>query len=384
MKRLAQSLFIITVLALATLRLSSAFFSDTETSSGNLLQAGKIDLLINDTNNPETVVDLQDLKPGDERIVPKIIEVDDNDAWVWMHLVSYASSQGISTEPENEEEANVWGGPKHDIENYIYYDLGFEGADPQIISLANQVRFPDAFSCWIPLGEIEGGVPYTLNQSFHFDADVTNWAQGDELSFIEEFYAVQSRNNPNPVPPVSESGRVWNPDTRRCEDGSNLLWIIGDEEESQLDNPADEFNFVGLGQYPNPANYNTPFLRTIASPVDNPADLLFPWNSDFSVNYGRTINIEFNVASGPIDTVLTLRWSPGASGTENKSVYLDNVLVGTIGPISGVSDPLWWSNYPMREDTFSLNGLSNGLHTIRLEQTTGNGTVWDFIKLEKQ
>lgn len=215
MKRLAQSLFIITILALATLRLSSAFFSDTETSSENVLAAGTIDLLVNGADNPEAIVNFTDLKPGDDHIVPKILRVNDNNAWVWMHLVSYVSAQGTQTEPEEEEENGV---PKHDIENYINYDLGFEGQDP-IISLADEVPFTEAFSCWIPLGELSGAEDYTLNQSFHFDESVTNWAQGDSLSFIEEFYAVQSRNNPNPQPPVSESGRVWNPETRRCEDG---------------------------------------------------------------------------------------------------------------------------------------------------------------------
>lgn len=222
MSRAIRSILIITILAVATISFSSAYFSDTETSSGNVLSAGSIDLKINDLDNPPAIVSFNDLKPGDNHVVPKKLRVVDNDAHVWMHIVSYQSSQGIQTEPETVEES---GTPKHDIENYIYYDLGFVGSD-EIISLGDEVRFPDAVSCWVPLGQLTGGTEYTLNQSFHFDADVTNWAQGDELAFTEEFYAVQARNNPNPAPPISQSGRVWNPQTRNCEDSRTLVETV--------------------------------------------------------------------------------------------------------------------------------------------------------------
>src|SRR3990167_1285585 len=105
-----------------------AFFSDSETSEGNSFTAGRLDLKINDQDDPEAIVFFEDFKPGDDYIQEKDLFVDFNPALVWLHLKGSdeqtpydpVSAQGNQTEPEILEEDGV---PKHDIENYITYDL---------------------------------------------------------------------------------------------------------------------------------------------------------------------------------------------------------------------------------------------------------------------
>ena len=92
---------------------------------------------------------------------------------------------------------------------------------------------PDAVSCWIPLGVVEGNEDASLYQSFHFDEGVTNWAQGDMLTFTEEFWAVQDRNN-DLGPPDTGSGRVWSEEEKKCADCSEgVAWLYAVDENNQ-------------------------------------------------------------------------------------------------------------------------------------------------------
>jgi predicted ribosomally synthesized peptide with SipW-like signal peptide len=218
MKKLALSLVTLGISTSLLIGLTNAYFSDTETSTDNILQAGAFDLLIDGKNNPTAIVNFLDFKPGDNYIEEKTVTLQ-NPGYVWMHLIDYETGQGTETEPEILEEN---GTPKFDIDKYITYDLSTPTASGSsaLIHQDNNIPFPDVFSCWIPLGTFPAGTS-SIFQSFHFDPTVTNWAQGDTLTFSEEFYAVQSRNNPSPTPPASKSGRVWNANTTKCENCVN-------------------------------------------------------------------------------------------------------------------------------------------------------------------
>jgi len=136
------------------------------------------------------------------------------------------ASQGTQTEPEDLEED---GTPQFDIQNYITYDLIVD--DTVLIATSDGILLPDAVSCWIPLGQLPGAQNVTMKQSFHFDPSVTNWAQGDTLTFTEEFYAQQIND---PSIPDTGSGQIWNPGTKKCEDCQTALaWASGVVTSSQ-------------------------------------------------------------------------------------------------------------------------------------------------------
>jgi len=198
------------VLVAAVFGASTAFFSDTETSSGNVLQAGGFDLLVNGSNDTAGLVNLANLEPNSNVTVEKWLKIETNPGKVWMHIKDVVNEQGQQTDAEVDEENGV---PKDDLHNYLTYGLYFDESDP-IIALADGVLLADAVSCWIPLGVIAGNQNVSMFQSFHF-ANVTNWAQGDRLTFTEEFWAVQDRNN-DEEPPDTASGRVWSEDLKMC------------------------------------------------------------------------------------------------------------------------------------------------------------------------
>ncbi|MCS7092648.1 MAG: CalY family protein [Patescibacteria group bacterium] len=254
MKQILLSIATIAAIGSISFGLSSAFFSDTETSQANSLTAGSFDLLLNGGNNTSAIVNINDLKPGDNQIVEKSLRIEDNSGYVFMHIKDLLPSQGTQTEPEILEEN---GTPKFDIQNYIKYDL--EANNQTIISLDNQVFLPEVVSCWIPLGELSGQTNVSVKQSFHLDPNVTNWAQGDTLSFVEEFYSVQSRNNSNPAPPVSLTGRIWDKNIKKCVNcPSGILFADGVDSANTKQGTLKNGNPITDPNRTNPLNATGP------------------------------------------------------------------------------------------------------------------------------
>ena len=180
----------------------NSFFSS---SSGT----GAIDLYVNGKKDPPHIVVLEDLKPGDNRVVSKDLYAKCKaPAKIYLHLKDVSSTQGFQTEPEVLEEN---GTPKFDLPNYINYDLRL--GSTTIISSQDHTPFPDAVSCWIPIGVIQPNIHIPLYQSFHFDSRVTNWAQGDKTTFTEEFLAVDATDT---TIPSTGTGRVWDATLKKC------------------------------------------------------------------------------------------------------------------------------------------------------------------------
>src|SRR3989344_2031755 len=132
MKKILLSFGIIAVAATIVVGATGAFFSDTETSTGNTFTAGDIDLKIDNesyaidytipgypsptgalvlsTSTTWTLTDLTvekffnftDLKPGDFGEDTISIHVGSNDAWLCASANITTDSDGTITEPEDE------------------------------------------------------------------------------------------------------------------------------------------------------------------------------------------------------------------------------------------------------------------------------------------
>lgn len=411
-----------------------AFFSDNETSADNTFVAGAVDLkignesyyngsvctnvgtpeepeyewvgvdgvypdglpcsstwVINDLEEGSLFFDFDDIKPGDIGEDTIAIRVDTNDAWACMDM-EVTEDEGLlggllNFVFWNDDGDNVFEvgeeilveGPASTVLNSSIVladsqenNVGGTDGDPlegeEEYHIAKAWCFGTLAQVPVPAGQGENP---TVASGFTCNGEnLDNLSQGHSLSVDINFNAVQSRHNPDFV----------------CSDDEPtdpLLWIIGDEESDQLDSPVDELNFVAFGNFPNPPAIGAPYTRVITSPLDDVADEEFPWNSNFNSNYGRTINVDFSYAGSDIPVILTFGWSPGRSANEQKEVYLDDVLIYTTPVRTGVSTPGWWENMErcVETDTFTL---IEGNHTLRFEHLFGDGTIWDFIKLEKQ
>jgi hypothetical protein len=118
MKRLLFSFIIIGIVAITALKFSGAFFSDTETSVGNVLAAGSLDLKIDNTSyyngatssatswdlrdlNVEKFFNFTDVKPGDHGEDTISVHVNTNDSWLCANLKLTSNDENGITGPES-------------------------------------------------------------------------------------------------------------------------------------------------------------------------------------------------------------------------------------------------------------------------------------------
>jgi len=186
---------------------TTAFFSDTETSTGNTFTAGSIDLKIDNesyvTNNagdlvasPNTSWDLRDLtierffnftdlKPGDIGEDTISIHVYDNDSWVCMSAAITATPENGITEPEAADDSTVGAnqGELQDELNFVFWaDDGdnvleadeanevfegtikdFEDTSPRIVADSNWNIFTSE-----PGTPLTGGQDYYIGKAWCF------------------------------------------------------------------------------------------------------------------------------------------------------------------------------------------------------------------------
>jgi hypothetical protein len=178
------------------------------------------------------------------------------------------------------------------------------------------------------------------------------------------------------------------------------VWQIGDVESlcpnGYLTNYANEFNWkawdpdtgtyslpvgdcvLGPGLNDNMPAYTNPFIVG-TTPTNE-----FPYNSNTAKPYATDIDVKWNGAL-EFGGKLTVSWSPGASATEKKLVVGDE-LSSTTFTAYGANTPGqgWFVNkYPLVQHTADIGVLPEGEHLINFKHTQGDGTFWDWIRLEQ-
>jgi predicted ribosomally synthesized peptide with SipW-like signal peptide len=204
-----------------------AFFSDTETSTGNVLAAGAIDLQIDnesyvtDVNgdlvaSPETSWDLRDLtiekffnftdlKPGDVGEDTISLHVNNNDAWVCAAARVTVNSDETCTEPENTDEDNQCvpetNGQNGDLAQAVNFAFWADDGDNVFednesiflqgpisgLGQAGQIALADTTTnIWQGSGPVFGGQTFHIGKAWCFGDLVRNpAAQGENTNPIE-------------------------------------------------------------------------------------------------------------------------------------------------------------------------------------------------------
>lgn len=150
MKKIIISLSIIAAAAAVAVGATSAYFSDTETSTGNTFMAGGIDLKIDSMcswsgggacpwpQSDWTLTDLQegvhkffnfyDIKPGDYGEDTVSVHVFDNDAWARLRIENISDSDNGCVDPENQVDTDCPAGGDGELREalsfWVWLDQG--------------------------------------------------------------------------------------------------------------------------------------------------------------------------------------------------------------------------------------------------------------------
>ena len=236
MNKILGSLVTLGVIGLVAFGVTRSYFNDTETSSGNILQAGELDLKIDNSSyyngfyNPGTswlqLADLDDgngpaqgsylffnfldLKPGDygEDTISLHVE---NDSWLCVDVTLTGDDENLLTEPEaldgDDSSGGTGAGELAERVNFIWWaddgDNVFEicegTEDPQTeaVDCENEILLPSG-----PLGNLEVGESATIaladSQNNIWDP-IPSPFPGGQTKFIGKAWCFGNLTTHNPV-----------------------------------------------------------------------------------------------------------------------------------------------------------------------------------------
>lgn len=211
------------VVAVAAIGLTTAFFSDTEISTGNTFTAGAIDLKIDSQcsyNGQESeecgsweLKDLEptsdkffnfsDVKPGDEGENTISIHVINNDAWVCVAVSNLADYENNQTEPEAEVDGTD-GELEGELSSIMLWTVWRDDGDnlledgEDVLAEGNPINGTLAlYDSNTGTGPLSAGSTGYLGVSWNLPGESGNETQTDGLTGDISFYVEQSRNNEN-------------------------------------------------------------------------------------------------------------------------------------------------------------------------------------------
>lgn len=336
-KKILLSLLTIVAVIGVVFGTTQAYFSDKETRTGNVLGAGVIDIVVNETNPWEThsaPFVLEDMKPSYTKYIEFTVRnlVESNPINLWKHIDITEQSDNIITEPECEEGGGTWDDsvtpcleaeqcctgdyePRNNVAAYTLYDMYVcaspseggcetdENGKPEhieswraIITEDQYVRLDNVDSIWTALGQLDPGDELKVVQSYHLSSwpdapepEVTNWAQGDKITFDIELMATQL-NAPGPEGVMGVSNMdnkdpvTWDP-------------VTDDDMEGMLtyNKSGETFNYSFTGDGLQASTSYSLIYYADPYPGNHPGALIDTMTTDGSGHVAKSNNIELGM-----------------------------------------------------------------------------------------
>ncbi|MHB1330629.1 MAG: TasA family protein [Minisyncoccota bacterium] len=220
MKRIILSLSMLAFAGALIIGGTGAFFSDTETSTGNTFTAGAIDLKIDSsaTYNGENVAsatwtlkdldptsdkffNFKDIKPGDEGKNIISLHVENNEAWVCAAVSNLASDDNGLTEPEGDVDS-TGGVGEGELDDEMLWSIWRDDNNNGVQDGGEiELTAGTPTNGVLALYDATTGSPLSpasttyLGVSWTLPAESGNETQTDSLTGDISFSVVQSRNN---------------------------------------------------------------------------------------------------------------------------------------------------------------------------------------------
>ena len=181
-----------------------AFFSDTETSTGNTMTAGTLDLKVWDgatwVDGTGPLVTITDMKPSyDKWSQPMYLKVVDNPAKLWMRLANVNCVTNEITEPEL-----ATGDPTNWLPGVTDFQIRVNNVS------GSMMKMGDIIGAWLPLTTTTvDGQEVKVEQYFHMVDTAGNEYQSDQCTFNVEFLAHQTNDLSVPLVLENKNPSDW-------------------------------------------------------------------------------------------------------------------------------------------------------------------------------
>lgn len=261
MKKVLSSSILIGIVGLTAFGLSSAFFSDTETSTDNTFTAGELDLKIDNTsylngtlhegttwgfNDPLGLFfNFLDLKPGDEGEDTISLHLDDNDAWVCADISLTSNDDNTCTDEEQSDDTSCSESDNNFLDGELAQSLQFIFWVDDGDNVLEEGEYPDKLLQEGDALTVLDSLTWTLADS---DENNVGGSTGDPLLGEADYFIGKAwcfgTLTPNPVPdgeggdPTIDSGVL-------C-DGSQL------DNATQTDKVTADISFLAVQYRNNP------------------------------------------------------------------------------------------------------------------------------------
>lgn len=171
MKKIVLSLAVIAVVATVAIGVTRAYFSDTETSTGNTFTAGTLDISVNSQNpwSQNGQYSFANLEPSDSKDINVTLQNTGTNPVVIWKKVKVTETDTLSTQ--------------------FIYSMKIGGNDN--IKKAWGVKVSDVNDLWIPIGRLNAGDTLAVDQNYYFNETAGNEYQGKTMTIDITFYADQ-------------------------------------------------------------------------------------------------------------------------------------------------------------------------------------------------
>ncbi|WP_297091176.1 TasA family protein [Thermococcus sp.] len=156
-----------------------AYFSDTETSSGNYIMAGTLDLSVNGAGSVTQSVDGDGVAPGDSGSWTIAVS---NDGTVDGHLYVTISNVNPAENTPNSVDSGTWS-----IENAVILTIYDTSGNPVITDTLANLEGQQ-----LDLGSLTAGQSVNIQVDWEIDSNADNGIQGDSVTFDMDFLLEQS------------------------------------------------------------------------------------------------------------------------------------------------------------------------------------------------
>jgi|GEM_PF-495361 len=373
MKKIIISLSIIAVVATVAVGATRSYFSDTETSTNNIIQTGTVDIDI-DGQNPWTgKFDWGNMQPGDSKeFTFNIKNVGTYPVRVWQILKNITTAENGITEPEQNWYDTNLVTAKNDLDSAFDVEMNINGQ--MVVNKEASFSLAEVKDYYLNLmkldygdgvlkggndGILDPGETVNVEHKYYFNpAKAGNWAQSDKMSFDIEILAQQVETS-EPLKLMDFVDNKYNSNAwTNTRDG--ILGLLKYESIGQNFN----YNFVGkklpagnykLIYYPDPwASPKTVFL--LSNNLTSDGTILNSGTVNFNLGINLPDNSDLNYGHGGKvwlvpNSVLAgnqLTWSP-----DNNKWLFDN-WPGLINYTKGET--------PVGSQTIVLNELGGDIN----------------------